>query len=105
MPYKFEYTHKKLPRELDKRVKLKDKDRTDIKGLYFNEGLAIREIARIFEKKCCRRMIQFILFPERLKNARKNRKEYDTPYRVENKDKFRIWRKEYRHYKQKVLTQ
>ena len=105
MPYKFEYTHQKLPRELDKRVKLKDKDRVDIKSLYFNEGLAVRKIAQIFKNKCCRRTIQFILFPERLKNARKNRKEYDTLYREDNKDKFRTWRKEYRHYKQKVLTQ
>lgn len=62
----------RLPRELDKRVKLTDEDRAQIKALH-EEGQSIRAIARMFEGKCSRRMIQFILFPERVDAMRANR--------------------------------
>jgi IS30 family transposase len=64
MPYWFETQKKKLPKNKDRRRKLTDKDRKKIKQLY-DDGFGIREIAKKFEKKVCRRSIQFILFPER----------------------------------------
>jgi len=64
MPYWFETKKIKLPKNKDRRRKLTDKDKKIIKPLY-DDGFTISEIARKFEKKVCRRMIQFILFPER----------------------------------------
>ena len=49
----------------DRRRKLSDCQREDIKKLYFIDKLAIREISRLYEGFCSRRLIQFILFPER----------------------------------------
>jgi len=34
MPYKSEYTHKKIPKELDRRIKLTDEQREEIKILF-----------------------------------------------------------------------
>jgi len=79
----------KIPRHLDRRVKLTDDDKKLIKILY-SDGMGIRQISRKFEKKCSRRMIQFVLFPERLEKVKErakevkrwdkhNAKEYRTP--------------------------
>ena len=65
MPYWFETKKLRVGKDKDRRRKLFDEDKQNIKELYKN-GFAIREIARIFENKCCRRSIQFVLFPERL---------------------------------------
>ena len=54
---------------LDRRVKVKPEDRENIKRLFFKEKMGIREIARIYERECSRRTIQFILFPERAKRV------------------------------------
>jgi hypothetical protein len=62
MPYKSEKI--KLPRELDRRVKITEEDKEDMKRLH-SENIPIREIARRYEAKCSRRLIQFVLFPER----------------------------------------
>jgi hypothetical protein len=57
---------KKLPRQYDRRVKLLDSDKEHITALY-RSGMGVRAIAREYEAKCSRRLIQFVLFPERLK--------------------------------------
>ena len=67
MPYKFEHTKEKIPSILDRRRKLSQEDRATIRRLY-KKGLSIRGISRIY-KKVCRRSIQFVLFPERLKTV------------------------------------
>ena len=74
MPYFFETKKIRLPRTLDRRVKLTDEDKNDIIRLH-KKGTPIREIARLFKKKCSRRQIQFILFPQRLVEVRKHSKE------------------------------
>ncbi len=63
MPYKSQDI--KLPRNLDRRVKVTEEDKENIRSLYKKVGV-VREVARQFEHICSRRMIQFILFPERL---------------------------------------
>lgn len=100
MPYKFESLKIKMPRDKDKRIKLSDEDRREIKYLYFQNKLFIREIARLFSKKCCRRNIQFILFPERIINNRRYR-NWRNYY---NKTKHAKNMKKHRRYKQKILT-
>jgi len=98
MPYWFEKLKIKLPKEKDRRRKLTDEDRETIKSLY-KLGFGIREIARIFEKKCSRRLIQFILFPERLKRLAKQRDWRD----YYDRDKHREYMRNHRKYKKEVL--
>lgn len=87
MPNKID--HKKLPRRLDKRVKLTEEDRYRIKVLHFEAGMTIRDVARQFADKCTRRAIQFVLFPERYERVKENNKArqpwkaYSTKYRTE----------------------
>ena len=60
--------------ENDKRRKITDEDKAYIKKLH-KEGESIREIARIMEKICSRRSIQYILYPERLEVVKARQKE------------------------------
>jgi len=101
MSYYFETYKIKLPREKDRRVKLSERDKKEIKELYFEQGLAIREIARRFKDKCCRRMIQFILFPERYERQIELRKERSWLYYDREKNTKAM--REHRRYKYKVL--
>jgi len=98
MPYFFETDKIKLPYNLDRRRKLTKQDRATIKDLH-GYGMSIREITRKFANKCCRRTIQFVLFPERLipiVASHDSKKYYD-------KDKHRESMKKYRNYKYKIL--
>lgn len=55
---------KKLPDGKDRRVKLSEKDKQNIIALH-KANTPIREIARIYEGQCSRRLIQYVIFPER----------------------------------------
>ena len=107
MPYAF-VTHKiKLPRSKDRRFKLTPEDRESIRTLY-RKGTPIRAIAREYEKKCSRRLVQMVIFPDRYeefkKKARKWRKENgNVRKRVGNARWAEIMR-EHRRYKQKILA-
>jgi predicted DNA-binding protein YlxM (UPF0122 family) len=93
MPYWFETKKKKLPRNKDLRRKLSDKQKDRIRLLYI-EGVPIREIARRY-KQVSRRMIQFIVFPERDK-GHKGKSFY-------NREKHRIAMKKHRDHKKEVM--
>jgi hypothetical protein len=85
----------KLPESKDRRVKIPKEEHETIR-LMHKEGKAIRAIAR--EYQVDKRLIQFIIFPERLVAARANRdwrKYYNTEDR---KDIMR----EHRQYKSAV---
>lgn len=71
MPYRVQKKGILLPPELDRRVKLLDSDKTEIKRLY-EEGATIRGLTRQY--KVSRRLIQFIIFPERQKKNLSDRK-------------------------------
>jgi len=69
MPYKHEtngITLKSIKK--DRRIKLSDQDRLDIVTKYLTGLYSIRGLAR--EYKVDKRLIQFILFPERLERAK-----------------------------------
>lgn len=68
MPYWFE--KKRIPVGQDKRVKLTDEHRAEIK-LYRSTGWSMRKLARHFEVD--RRLIQFVIYPERQEKAREKR--------------------------------
>jgi adenylosuccinate synthase len=102
MPYTWEKQHKKLPPELDRRRKLTDEDRLDIKRRY-SEGETIRGIARAYADKCTRRVIQYTLRPElyeHLKDAFKKRRKTGR-YRPSRR-KWAETIREHRRYKQSV---
>lgn len=58
-----------IPKELKKTTRYNDDQRANVKSLY-QEGLSIRSISR--EIPMSRRMVQFILFPERALLAKHN---------------------------------
>lgn len=99
MPYKCQ--HAKIPRKFDRRVKLTEDERQEIIYLYKVGGQPIRAIARTFKGKCSRRLIQFILFPERADVARENFKKWRAANPVD-KAEWRQAMKGHRRYKVKL---
>lgn len=97
MPYKIDTDHVRLPRHLDRRVKLTTHDIQRIKTLY-REGVGVREITRRMQK-VSRRMIQFTIWPERLVQAKKLR----DGSKYYNRKKHTIAMRLTRRYRVKVL--
>lgn len=100
MPYSHE--RKKIPRNLDRRVKLTEDDKAKIKKMHAG-GMAIRAIAREFENKCSRRTIQYVIRPELYDHLRHSFKERrkDGRYKPE-KSKWAEIMREHRRYKQTI---
>jgi len=73
-----------IPKELKKTTRYTDEQRANVKILY-EKGNSIRSISR--EIPMSRRMVQFILFPERALLAKKNFaiRQKDGRYRYETK--------------------
>ena len=65
MPHIFETQHLKIPREHDKRIKLTQEQKELIKHLYETTDTSQRKLATQFGVS--RRLIQFILYPEKHK--------------------------------------
>lgn len=102
MPYKFVYTHTKLPKGKDRRCKLTDEDKEDIKELHFVKGWGVRKIARAYPQ-VSRRLIQFVLFPERLKVVADNAKTKKAWLLYYDREKHTKAMREHRQYKQSIL--
>jgi hypothetical protein len=85
----------KLPEEKDRRVKI-PKDQHEVIKQMYDDGMAIRAIAR--EYNVDKRLIQFILFPERQLAAKANR-EWKKYY---DKDDRKGIMKEHRKYKNSI---
>ena len=98
MPYKSE---KKIIKntKYDKRIKLSNSDKEKIKQLY-SKGSSIRGLARYF--KVDKRLIQFILFPERqIKNLLDREKRGGWKQYYDTK-KHKEYVKKHRRYKQNL---
>lgn len=104
MPYKSEKKGILLPRDKDRRVKLTEAERVDIRKRY-EMGEGIRAIAREYEHKCSRRTIQYIIRPELYDHLRESFKERrkDGRYKPTKEEWARTMR-EHRAYKHKTLT-
>ena len=98
MPYA--HTKLRIPRELDRRVKITPEKRAEIVALYKVERLAQRAIAR--QTGISRRMISFILFPEREALCRAQYKERRSDGRYYHKEKWRVQMRNHRRYKQSI---
>lgn len=101
MPYA--HIKKKIPRELDRRVRLSDEQKADIVALY-KRGEPIRAIARAYEGTCSRRLVQFVIFPERRERASAIFKQNRKGGKYYNKDKWRLQMRSHRRYKQSIKT-
>ena len=100
MPYKFEYKHLKRRKEDDKRIKLTEEDKKEIRKLYKQGMFSQRKLAEIFNVS--RRSIQFALNPEKLKESYKQRTERGKDGRYYDKEKQKKYMREYRRQK-KIL--
>ena len=95
MPYKFDTDKKKIPRDKDRRVKLSEEDRQEIKRLY--PYLSQRNLAKMFNVS--RRLIIFIGCPEKHELNLKQREERGGWKQYYNKEKWAKQMKKHRRYK------
>lgn len=86
----------------DRRVKLTDNDKELIRKIRKEENLSQRELARKFNVS--RRLIQYILDPEKLEENKRLREERGGSKQYYNKEKHREYMKDHRRYKQDLYT-
>lgn len=99
MPYKFEKDKLKIPRILDRRIKLNDDDKKEILNL-FNNWESINSISKIFSVS--RRTIQFIIYPDRLQRCKELYAIRRLDWRYYDKEKCTKAMKYTRDYKQDI---
>lgn len=99
MPYKSEKI--KLSREQDRRVKLSENQKEEIKHKYELGTYSQRALAR--EYNVSRRLISFILFPEKAEICKEQlkRRKADGRYKP-SKEKWAETMREHRKYKQNL---
>lgn len=97
MPFKFENKHLKMRKEDDKRIKLTEDDKKEIRKLYSQGVMSQRQLAEMFNVS--RRSIQFALDPEKLKKNNEQRAERGKDGRYYQKEKQREYMREYRRRK------
>jgi hypothetical protein len=99
MPYKSERI--KLSREQDRRVKLSDEQKDEIRHKYELGIFSQRALAR--EYNVSRRLISFILFPEKAEVAAQQLKERKADGRYKpSKEEWAATQREHRRYKQEL---
>lgn len=99
MPYKSEKI--KLSREQDRRVKLSDEQREEIKKKFELGIYSQRALAR--EYNVSRRLISFILFPDKAELAKEQLKERKADGRYKpSKEQWAATVREHRRYKQEL---
>lgn len=96
MPYKFEKTPINNPKH-DKRVKLTDEDKENIRKEYASGLISHRGLAEKY--KVSRRLIQFILNPDKLEIAKKQFTERQKDGRYYDKEKHKEYMKNHRKHK------
>lgn len=99
MPYKSEKV-RIVSTEYDRRRKLSDQDKEDIKELV---GMAIRGIARMYGVD--KRLIQFILYPERYAKNLADRRARGGSMQYYDKEKHTESMRKHRHYKQQLFLE
>lgn len=86
--------------KLDKRVKLTDQDRKNIKKEYATGEISINGLARKYNVS--KRLIQFTLFPERKEKAKKQFAERQKDGRYYDRGVHREYTKKHRDYKKEL---
>ena len=103
MPYKFEHEHLKIKDKDDRRFKLFDEDREEIRKLYATGLFSQRDLANRYNVS--RRTITFIIDPSKLERAKELLKERKKDCRYYNKEKQKEYMKSYRQYKYGLYQQ
>ena len=99
MPYKSEKI--KLSRSQDRRIKLTDEQREEIRQKYSTGLYSQRALAR--EYKVSRRLISFVLDDEKYQKCKEQFKERRADGRYKpTKEEWSKTMKDHRHYKQKL---
>ena len=98
MPYKSEKL--KLPPNKDRRRKLTDDQKEQIRGIYATGVCGMRPLAKQFGVS--RTTIQIIVNPKRAEAVKQRTKEHWRDYRP-SKEKWAETIREYRHYKQDLF--
>jgi len=101
MPYKFECDKTSLPKGKDRRFKLTDAQREEIREKYATGDYSTYNLADSYNVS--RRTIQFILDPKKLEENRKRLKERGGSKIYYNTKKNTSSMKEHRNYKKEVL--
>lgn len=100
MPYKFDTDKKLIPKNHDKRRKLSDEDKNDIKQLYDRGSFSQRELARLYNVS--RRLIQFIIDPNKHAENLERRKERGGSSVYYDKDLQRVYMKKCRDHRKQL---
>lgn len=99
MPYKSEKI--KLPKEYDRRIKLTDEQREEIRMKYATDLYSQRALAR--EYGVSRRLISFVLDDSKYQKCKEQFKERKADGRYKpDKEEWAKTMREHRHYKQKL---
>jgi len=101
MPYKFETDKLKIPKKYDRRIKLSEEQRKEIKKHYGK--ISQRKLAKAFEVS--RRLIQLIGEPEKAKRQKELFKIRQSDGRYYNKEKERKYMLKHRQYKKKLYEE
>ena len=97
MPYKFETEKKKIGKDRDRRRKITDEQRAEIKRLY--GSISQRKLAGMF--KVSRRLIQLYGDEDKLERNKELHKINGNYYQ---KDKQRVYMKRHRDYKKSIFV-
>lgn len=87
--------------KLDRRSKLTNEDKDDIKNLY-ESGESIHTITKIYNVS--RRTIQFVLFPERLEWSKELRKKRGGSKIYYDREKHALAMRKHRQYKKEMFA-
>ena len=98
MPYEFETKRKKLPKNLDRRIKLSEEDKIDIEIL-LSKWVSQNQIAKHYWVS--RKTIYYIKYPDKLKKDREQYKIRRLDWRYYNREKHTRAIKKTRNHKQK----
>lgn len=106
MSYWFEKEKIKLPPDKDRRRKLSDDQKEHIRQLH-RDGVPIRQINREHYPQVSRRLLQFIIFPDRNELNRqrniKKTKELGNPLQRYGREYWTETMREHRQHKAKML--
>lgn len=101
MPYKHQTDRLQIPRELKRSVKLTEAERRDIRSRH-RDGQSIRQIARDYADRVCRRTIQFVIYPERARKVYENSNRNRDQYPCICKEKYAEYTRTHNRYKQRL---
>ena len=100
MPFKYEREKWHLPKEYNRRIKLLDTDKETIRELHKQGKESINGLARLYNVN--KRLIQFILFPEREARNKELRAIRGGSKRYYDRERNRLAEKDTRNYKQTI---